>query len=303
MTIAVTHDRPHARCTVKFVRMSASKVRVVLDLIRGDHVVDAIETLALSERKAAQDIAKALRSAVANANHNEEIPTEELYVSACYADEGPTLKRFRPRARGRAGKINKRTCHITVEVARLTEEEVERRNKSAAAKGSGTKSPTANRAARVSKSKKDDDTKPVEDESQATVGSDPKASAAGAVAAGAGSDPTPSEDVATETEAAETQTGSEATSTTVDSDGDGEVNAIDDSPYGDESKALIDGDPDNMPEGFEIKGNASSKLYHLPGSSFYNRTKAEVWFATAEAAEAAGFELPKSQRDDAGEEE
>ncbi len=96
---------------------------------------------------------------------------------------------------------------------------------------------------------------------------------------------------------------SEAVSTTIDSDGDGEVNAVDETPYGEGSRALIDGDPDNMPEGFEIKGNASSKLYHVPGSSFYNRTKAEVWFASAEAAEAAGFLLPKSQRDSAGEEE
>ncbi len=72
--------------------------------------------------------------------------------------------------------------------------------------------------------------------------------------------------------------------------------------HSDDRRALIDGDPDTMPEGFEIKGNASSKLYHVPGSSFYNRTKAEVWFASAEDAEAAGFELPKSQRDDAGEE-
>ncbi len=290
MTIAVTHDRPHARCTVKFVRMSASKVRVVLDLIRGDHVIDAIETLALSERKAAQDIAKALRSAVANANHNEEIPTEELYVSACYADEGPTLKRFRPRARGRAGRINKRTCHITIEVARMTEDEIDRRNKSAAAKGSGTKSASANRAARVSKSKKDDDagvakaeeaqaTEAAVEETEEADGADEAAAAAAAVAT------------------------SEAVSADVDSDADGEANATDESPYGDGSRALIDGDPDNMPEGFEIKGNASSKLYHVPGSSFYNRTKAEVWFATPEAAEAAGFELPKSQRDDAGEEE
>ena len=135
MTIATTHDRPYARSTVKFVRMSASKVRIVLDLIRGDHVVDAIETLALSERKASHDIAKALRSAVANANHNEEIPTEELYVSACYADEGPTLKRFRPRARGRAGRVKKRTCHITVEVARMTDEEIARRSARLEAKG------------------------------------------------------------------------------------------------------------------------------------------------------------------------
>ncbi len=152
MTIAPTHDRPHARAEVKFVRMSASKVRVVLDLIRGDHVVDAIETLALSQRKASQDIAKALRSAVANANHNEEIPTEELFVSACYADEGPTLKRFRPRARGRAGRINKRTCHITVEVARLTDDEIDRRAQGLESKGGSKKKPGGDRAARVKKS-------------------------------------------------------------------------------------------------------------------------------------------------------
>jgi large subunit ribosomal protein L22 len=289
MTIAPTHDRPHARAEVKFVRMSASKVRVVLDLIRGDHVIDAIETLALSQRKAAHDIAKALRSAVANANHNEEIPTEELFVSACYADEGPTLKRFRPRARGRAGKINKRTCHITVEVARLTDDEIDRRAKRLESKGGAKKKSGGDRAARVRKSKKDAGAEDAEAQKQA-------------VAAAEVEEEVVSSEGADEASSAEVQE-SEATSTTVDSDNDGEVNAIDESPYGEGSHALIDEDPDKMPEGFEIKGNASSKLYHVPGSSFYKRTKAEVWFASPEAAKAAGFELPKSQRQNSEEEE
>ncbi len=73
--------------------------------------------------------------------------------------------------------------------------------------------------------------------------------------------------------------------------------STDDAPYGEGSHAPLD-DPDEAPEGFEVKGNADSMLYHLPGSPFYDRTVAEVWFATAEAAEAAGFSLPPSQRDD-----
>ncbi len=307
MTIAPTHDRPHARCTVKFVRMSASKVRVVMDLIRGDHVVDAIETLALSPRLASQDIAKALRSAVANANHNEEIPTEELYVSACYADEGPTLKRFRPRARGRAGKIMKRTCHITVEVARLTDEEITRRNARLEAKGgTSAKKPSADRSKRVAKSKAAPDKAEVEDtktavDDKASTAAKPakkadKAEAKPTETAAVAAEPVAEDKATKATESAELK--SEAKSTTIDSDDDGEVNADDASPYGEGSHALIDDDPEQMPDGFEIKGNASSKLYHVPGSAFYNRTKAEVWFASTDTAEAAGFELPPSQRED-----
>ncbi|NNF55327.1 MAG: 50S ribosomal protein L22 [Acidimicrobiales bacterium] len=305
MTIAPTHDRPHARCTVKFVRMSASKVRVVMDLIRGEHVVDAIETLALSPRLASQDIAKALRSAVANANHNEEIPTEELYVSACYADEGPTLKRFRPRARGRAGKIMKRTCHITVEVARMTDEEISRRNARLEAKGgTSAKKPSADRSKRVAKSKAASDKAEVDETKATTAAATAKTgSTEPAEKATEKADKTEAEveqPVADQPEAQieAPESESEAKSTTIDSDDDGEVNADDASPYGEGSHALIDDDPEQMPDGFEIKGNASSKLYHVPGSAFYNRTKAEVWFASTEAAEAAGFELPPSQRED-----
>lgn len=102
-----------------YVRTSAWKIRVVLDLIRGHDVAEAANILRLCERDAAHDIAKVLHSAVANASHNDGVPAEELYVSACFADEGPTIKRFRPRARGRTGQILKRTCHITIVVGRL----------------------------------------------------------------------------------------------------------------------------------------------------------------------------------------
>ena len=114
MTGTKTNERPGTRAQVKFVRSSAYKAREVLDQIRGKSYAEASEILAFSERGISHDIAKVLDSAVANAEHNDGQLAEELYVSACYADEGPTLKRWRPRARGRATRIRKRTCHITV---------------------------------------------------------------------------------------------------------------------------------------------------------------------------------------------
>jgi large subunit ribosomal protein L22 len=116
--------------------MSATKAREVLDLIRGEEVLHAAEILRFSERQAAQPVAKVLASAVANAVTNELLDPDELFVAACFADEGPTAKRFRPRARGRAGKIRKRTCHITVIVSRLPEDQLARRRRQAANQGS-----------------------------------------------------------------------------------------------------------------------------------------------------------------------
>lgn len=121
-----TNERPGTRARASYVRNSASKAREVLDLIRGKSCVDAQDILAFSERDAAQPIAKVLDSALANAEHNDGLDVDELYVSACYADEGPTLKRWRPRARGRATRIRKRTCHITVIVSRYDPETLER---------------------------------------------------------------------------------------------------------------------------------------------------------------------------------
>jgi large subunit ribosomal protein L22 len=113
--------------------MSASKVRQVLNLIRGQDVDRAAEILALGDREAAVTVGKVLASAVANAVHNDGLDAEELYVSACYADEGSTLKRWRPRARGRATRIRKRTSHITIIVSRLPEERIARRRAKQAA--------------------------------------------------------------------------------------------------------------------------------------------------------------------------
>ena len=128
-----TNERPGTRAVAKYIRISPYKVREVLDLIRGKHVQHAAEILRFSERDAAFVVGKVLASAVANAENNDGIDPEELYVSACYADEGVTIKRFRPRARGRAGRIRKRTCHVTVIVSRMPADQLARfRTKQAA---------------------------------------------------------------------------------------------------------------------------------------------------------------------------
>ena len=123
-TIYKTNERPGTRAQVRYVRVSAYKAREVLDLIRGKHVADADEILQFVERDIAIIIRKALASAVANATNNDGQDPEALFVSACYADEGPTLKRWRPRARGRATRIRKRTCHITVIVSRYSDDQL-----------------------------------------------------------------------------------------------------------------------------------------------------------------------------------
>ncbi|MBT8197859.1 MAG: 50S ribosomal protein L22 [Acidimicrobiia bacterium] len=110
-----------ATAHARFVRQSPFKVRRVLDLVRGLPVTEAEHVLALTNRRAADPIKKALKSAVANAEHNLALDADELVVAEAFADEGPTLKRFRPRARGRATRIEKRTSHITIVVS--TEED------------------------------------------------------------------------------------------------------------------------------------------------------------------------------------
>ncbi|MGZ4715624.1 MAG: 50S ribosomal protein L22 [Acidimicrobiales bacterium] len=120
-----TNERPGTRAQVKYTRVSAYKAREVLDLIRDEPVARALEILEFAERDVARVILKCLESAIANAEHNDQIPADELYVSACFADEGPTLKRWRPRARGRATRIRKRTCHITIIVSRIAPEKLE----------------------------------------------------------------------------------------------------------------------------------------------------------------------------------
>jgi len=127
--VRVQQETASFRAKARYIRVSPYKVREVLDLIRGLDAGRAQETLQLSDRDAGTVVGKVLASAIANAEHHHEHPVDgdELYVSACYADEGPTLKRWRPRARGRATRIRKRTCHITVIVSRLPDEELRER--------------------------------------------------------------------------------------------------------------------------------------------------------------------------------
>lgn len=256
----VAGERGGTKASAKYLRVSAYKARVVLDLIRGLPVKRADEVLQFSDREVSNDIRKVLASAVANAQHNDEQDPEELFVKACFADEGPTLKRFTPRARGRGNRINKRTCHITIVIARLDEgrlEVVQAREAKRTAAGrrrpaaAGT---SASRRARVERSRQ-----------------------RAAAARGETVQPESHDDHAGHDHA-----------------------LIDESAFAGDVPAgghapLDDG---GQPEGFPIKGNADSMLYHLPDTAFYDRTIAEVWFDTAESAEAAGYQLPPSQRDD-----
>jgi large subunit ribosomal protein L22 len=153
---ASTRDRSGVRATARFARFSPYKAREVLDLIRGKNIAEARDILQFTERACSADIGRVLDSAVANAGNNNDIPPEELYVSECFADEGPTLKRFRPRARGRATPIRKRTCHVTVVVSRMSTARLdilrEREER-----GGGRPDAAASRARRVAKSKPQDD--------------------------------------------------------------------------------------------------------------------------------------------------
>jgi len=104
--------RPHA--VARYVRISSRKVKIVLDLIRGKSVAEAQAILRFTPKAAAPIVEKVLNSAVANAENNLDLSAETLMVAECFANQGPTLKRYRPRAHGRANRILKRTSHITV---------------------------------------------------------------------------------------------------------------------------------------------------------------------------------------------
>jgi large subunit ribosomal protein L22 len=154
----VAGERSGTKATAKYVRSSASKARAVLDLIRGLDVRTADEVLQFTDRHIARDVRKVLASAVANAVNNDDQDADELYVIACFADEGPTLRRFRPRARGRATRINKRSCHITVIVARMSDDRIAviqaRQERAGGSTGRGRpQSSAASRRARVERSR------------------------------------------------------------------------------------------------------------------------------------------------------
>ena len=106
-----------AKAVAKYIRISPRKARQVVDLIRGKSVAEAYAILKFTPNKGAAIVENVLKSAVANAEHNYDMNVDELYVSSAYVDQGPSLKRFKPRAMGRADGIKKRTSHITVMVS------------------------------------------------------------------------------------------------------------------------------------------------------------------------------------------
>jgi large subunit ribosomal protein L22 len=117
--VAAVETRQEVKAVAKWVRMSPRKARLVVDHIRGRSVPEARTVLAFTQRAAAREIEKVLSSAVANAEANHDLNGDDLVVSAAFVDEGPAMKRWRPRARGRAARIRKPTCHITVKLTPL----------------------------------------------------------------------------------------------------------------------------------------------------------------------------------------
>ena len=118
---ATAEQKLSARATAKFVRVTPMKARRVIDLVRGKDASDALDILRFAPQAASEPVAKVLASAMANAENNLDLDPRTLVVTAAYADEGPTLKRFRPRAQGRAFRVRKRTSHITIEVTSVPE--------------------------------------------------------------------------------------------------------------------------------------------------------------------------------------
>ena len=121
MARKIAPDAQEAIATARYIRISPTKARQVVDLIRGRHVDDARRVLRFNERAASTTVGKVLESAIANAEHNRSLPADELVVARAWVDEGPTLRRYRPRALGRATRIRKRTSHISIVVRRVDE--------------------------------------------------------------------------------------------------------------------------------------------------------------------------------------
>lgn len=120
--VAETVEEPGAAsATAKYQRVSARKLRLVADMVRGRKLAEARSILAFSPRAGAKIVDKTIASAVANAENNHDLSSDELFVRSIYVNEGPTLKRFQPRAMGRAFRIRKRSCHLTVELAERKE--------------------------------------------------------------------------------------------------------------------------------------------------------------------------------------
>ena len=151
--MAVELDTPTARATVRYLGVSPYKVRQVLDLVRGLPVDDAIRVLQLCEKDAADSVLKLLDSAIANAEHNQQLPADELYLARIWCDEGPTRKSGQARARGRYFRVRKRTSHMTIILARYEPEELEARRRRDESSGKGAAVAQRRRSERVRRSR------------------------------------------------------------------------------------------------------------------------------------------------------
>jgi large subunit ribosomal protein L22 len=306
----VAGERHGTKATAKHVRFSATKARVVLDLVRGLPVQRADEVLQFTDRGAAHDVRKVLASAVANATDTNNAAylgdADELFVLACFADEGATLRRFRPRARGRATRIRKRTCHITVVVARMSDQRLaieQARTEGASATSAASRRARVERSRRRAVAARDGaaapaaeaDAEAVSDDALIEPGDTESTAAVQAFADVAETEPAEGAvDVPpqTDAEAAEESASDEAERREERSD-EGAIETASFAPAEWEGSMLPD-DDGNGPDTHPIKGNADSMLYHEPDGRYYGITKAEVWFDTAEHAEAAGFSKPAS---------
>jgi large subunit ribosomal protein L22 len=260
--------RSGTKATAKHVKHSAYKAREVLNLIRGLDVRRADQVLQFTDRGIATDIRKVLASAVANATDADNGAyigdADELFVIACFADEGPTMRRFSPRARGRATRIRKRSCHITVIVARMTDERIEIVRKRFEGASGGA---VANRRSRVERSRN----RPESIKSKAATAT------------------TASDDAEIEVENVDVEAFADG--------GDGEAATTSDPQASQWVGGVLPADDGSGPETHLIKGNAQSMLYHTTESRYYKATKAEVWFDTEENAIASGFSKPGSQKE------
>jgi large subunit ribosomal protein L22 len=300
-------ERHGTKATARYVRASASKARAVLDLIRGLDVRRADEVLQFTERGIATEIRKVLASAVANATNPDNTGSfigdaDELFVLACFADEGPTLRRFSPRARGRATRIRKRTCHITVVVARMSDQRLaimQARAEGVSATAAASRRARVERsraraqAAKQSAAAPTPEAEEVQEEVQEVE----------AIAGVHSMDAAEGEPVDDEAGAAEESASDEA-------DAARGATAADDEPAiesgfeaGEWEGSVLADEDGNGPDTHPIKGNRDSMLYHTPDSRYYKITKAEVWFDTEDHAEAAGFSKPAASAIDTADEE
>ena len=151
--MAVTLDTPSSRATVRYLGVSPYQIRQVLDLVRGLPVDDAIRVLQLCEKDAADSVLKLLDSAVANAEHNHQLPPDEMYLARIWCDEGPTRKSGQARARGRYFRVRKRTSHMTIILARYAPDELEVRRRREESSGRGAATAQRRRSERVRRSR------------------------------------------------------------------------------------------------------------------------------------------------------